>query len=65
MMLSRLYINQMRNKELALRRIQTIQGRLKQLEFVINRGSSEERSDLVKELNELLNDLQGIIEREN
>ena len=65
MMLSRLYINQMRNKELALRRIQTIQGRLKQLEFVINRGSSEERSDLVKELNELLNDLQDIIEREN
>ena len=55
----------MRNKELALRRIQTIQGRLKQLEFVINRGSSEERSDLVKELNELLNDLQDIIEREN
>lgn len=64
-MLSRLYINQMRNKELALRRLQTIQGRLKQLEFVINRGSSEERNNAVKELNELLNDLQSIIEREN
>jgi hypothetical protein len=64
-MLSRLYINQMRNKELALRRLQTIQGRLKQLEFVINRGSSEERTNALKELNELLNDLQSIIEREN
>lgn len=65
MMLSRLYINQMRNKELALRRLQTIQGRLKQLEFIINRGSSEERTNALKELNELLNDLQSIIEREN
>jgi len=64
-MLSRLYINQMRNKELALRRLQTIQGRLKQLEFIINRGSSEERTNALKELNELLNDLQSIIEREN
>jgi hypothetical protein len=64
-MLSRLYINQMRNKELALRRLETIQGRLKQLEFIINRGSSEERTNALKELNELLNDLQSIIEREN
>jgi hypothetical protein len=55
----------MRNKELALRRIQTIQGRLKQLEFVINRGSSEERVNALKELNELMGDLQSIIEREN
>ena len=64
-MLSWLYINQMRNKELALRRLETIQGRLKQLEFIINRGSSEERTNALKELNELLNDLQSIIEREN
>lgn len=55
----------MRNKELALRRIQTIQGRIKQLEFIINRGSSEERTYALKDLNELLNDLQSIIEREN
>ena len=64
-MLSRLYINQMRNKELALRRLQTIQGRLKQLEFIINRGSSEERVNSLRELNELITDLQSIIEREN
>lgn len=55
----------MRNKELALRRIQTIQGRLKQLEFIINRGGSEDRVNAIKELNELLGDLQSIIEREN
>jgi len=55
----------MRNKDLALRRIQTIQGRLKQLNFIINRGSSEERVNALKELQELLDDLQSIIEREN
>ena len=55
----------MRNKQLALRRIQTLQGRLKQLDFVINRGNSEERDLLVKEINELLTDLQSIVEREN
>ena len=55
----------MRNKELVLRRIQTIQGRLKQLEFIINRGSSEERANALKELSELMNDLQSIVEREN
>jgi hypothetical protein len=55
----------MRNKELVLRRIQTIQGRLKQLEFIINRGSSEERVNSLRELNELITDLQSIIEREN
>jgi hypothetical protein len=55
----------MRNKELALRRIQTIQGRLKQLDFIVNRGSSEERVNALRELNELINDLQSIVEREN
>jgi hypothetical protein len=55
----------MRNKELALRRLETIQGRLKQLEFIINRGSSEERVNFLRELNELITDLQSIIEREN
>ena len=59
------YINYMKNKELVLRRIQTIQGRLKQLEFTISRGNIEERVNLVNELTELLNDLQSIVEREN
>ena len=59
------YINYMKNKESVLRRIQTIQGRLKQLEFTISRGNIEERVNLVNELTELLNDLQSIVEREN
>ena len=59
------YINHMRNKELVLRRIQTIQGRLRQLEFTISRENLEDRANLVKEIAELLNDLQSIVEREN
>lgn len=55
----------MRNKELALRRIQSIQSRIKNLNFVINRGTSEDKNNALKELTELLNDLQSIIEREN
>jgi hypothetical protein len=55
----------MRNKELALRRIQTIQARIRNLNFVINRGSSEEKTNALKELTELMIDLQSIIEREN
>jgi hypothetical protein len=55
----------MRNKELVLRRIQTIQGRLKTLNFIINRGSSEERVNALKELQSLMDDLQSIVEREN
>ncbi len=55
----------MRNKELALRRIQSIHSKIKELNFTINRGSSEERNNVVKQLNELLEDLRTIIEREN
>jgi hypothetical protein len=55
----------MKNKELILRRIQTLQGRLRQLDFVISRGNLEERANLLKEIFELINDLQSIVEREN
>jgi hypothetical protein len=55
----------MRNKELALRRIQNIQAKVKMLNMVINRGTNEERVNTMKELTELLNDLQNIVEREN
>jgi hypothetical protein len=54
----------MRNKELALRRIQFIQGRIRNLNFVIKRGTAEELVNALKELQELMNDLQSIIERE-
>ena len=55
----------MRNKELALRRIQSIQSKVKTLNLIINRGTNEERVNSLKELTELLNDLQSIVEIEN
>lgn len=54
----------MKNKELALRRIQTTQGRLKQLNQAINFHNQEDINTNMLELVELLNDLQSILERE-
>jgi hypothetical protein len=54
----------MNNKELALRRIQTINGRLKQLKQAVNFRNEEEINTNTLELTELLEDLQSIIERE-
>ena len=55
----------MRNKELALRRIQSLQARLRTLRQTMNMGTKEEISDAMKQFHELLDDLQNIIEREN
>jgi prephenate dehydrogenase len=55
----------MRNKELALRRIQSLQSRLKVLRQTMGTGTKEEISDTMKQLHELLDDLQNIVEREN
>jgi hypothetical protein len=57
--------NHMRNKELALRRIQSLQARIKSLRQVLNIGTAEEKSNAMKYIHELLDDLQNIIEREN
>lgn len=57
--------NHMRNKELALRRVQTLQARLRVLRQTMGTGTKEEISDTMKQLHELLDDLQNIIEREN
>ena len=54
----------MNNKELALRRIQTINGRLKQLKQAVNFNNQEDINTNTLELTELLEDLQSIIERE-
>jgi hypothetical protein len=54
----------MNNKELALRRIQTINGRLKQLKQAVNFNNAEDINTNTLELTELLEDLQSIIERE-
>jgi hypothetical protein len=55
----------MRNKELALRRIQSLQARFRTLKQIINIGTKEEISIATKQFHELLDDLQNIIEREN
>ena len=57
--------NHMRNKELALRRVQSLQARIKSLRQVLNIGTAEEKSNAMKYIHELLDDLQNIIEREN
>jgi hypothetical protein len=54
----------MKNKELTLRRIQTINGRLKQLRSAINFKNQEDINTNMLELLELMEDLQSIIERE-
>jgi hypothetical protein len=54
----------MNNRELTLRRIQTINGRLKQLKQAINFKNQEDINTNMLELTELLEDLQSIIERE-
>ena len=55
----------MRIKELALRRVQSLQARLRVLRQTMGTGTKEEISDAMKQLYELLDDLQNIIEREN
>lgn len=65
MVTSVIIINYMRNKELALRRIEFLQSRLRVLRQTMGMGTQEEISDLVKHIHELLDDLQNIIEREN
>ena len=55
----------MRNKELVLRRIQTLNGRLKQLQQAWNFKNGEEIQNIINEMNELISDLQSIVEREN
>lgn len=55
----------MRNKELALRRIQSLQARFRVLRQTMGTGTKEEISDAMKQLHEILDDLQNIVEREN
>ena len=55
----------MRNRELALRRIQTLEGKLKTLDLHIHRGGSNEQIiDIQTTIQELVDDIKAIIERE-
>jgi hypothetical protein len=55
----------MKNKELALRRIQTLDGKLKTLDLHIHRGGSREQvMNTQRDIQELIDDIKSIIERE-
>jgi hypothetical protein len=55
----------MKNKELVLRRLESINGKLTRLRHALNERNVETSREILKELNELIDDAQAIIEREN
>ena len=55
----------MKNKELVLRRIQTLQGRIKQLKNAVGFQNVNEVNRILIEMDDLLEDLYSIIGREN
>ena len=55
----------MKNKELTIRRIQTLEGKLKTLDLHIHRGGNNEQiMNTQKDIQELVDDIKAIIERE-
>ena len=55
----------MKNKELILRRFQTLEGKLKTLDLHIHRGGSNQQvMNTQKDIQELVDDVKSIIERE-
>ena len=55
----------MKNKELVLRRLESIEGKLKRMRHALNERNVEAARELLKELLELQEDTQAIVEREN
>jgi hypothetical protein len=55
----------MKNKELVLRRLESVEGKLKRMRNALNERNVEVARELLKELLELQEDIQAIIEREN
>lgn len=55
----------MKNKELVLRRLESIEGKLKRMRNALNERNVETARELLKEILELRDDTQAIIEREN
>lgn len=54
----------MKNKELILRRIQSLNGKLKSLRSNVNFHNTQQSISLLNEIDALMEDLQSIIERE-
>lgn len=55
----------MKNKELTLRRLESIDGKLKRMRNALNERNVEVAREILKEIIELRDDTQSIIEREN
>ena len=55
----------MRNKQLVIRRLQTLNGLLRKLDMNIHRGGTQSQiNNTQKEINEIVQDIGDIIERE-
>ena len=54
----------MRNKELVLRRVESLEGKLKRLRNAINERDMDNARQILQETLELRDDLQSMIERE-
>lgn len=54
----------MKNKELALRRVESLEGKLKRMRSSLNERDIETSRTILSEILELRDDIQSIIERE-
>jgi Tfp pilus assembly protein FimV len=55
----------MKYKELVLRRLESIEGKLKRMRNVLNERNVEAAREILQEVLELRDDTQSIVEREN
>ena len=55
----------MKNKELLLRRMQTLEGKLKKLRLSLNENDIPSARQILNDILELRQDIESIIEREN
>jgi hypothetical protein len=55
----------MKNKELVLRRLESLEGKLKRLRSALNERNVDAARQILEETLELVDDTQAIVEREN
>jgi predicted nucleotidyltransferase len=55
----------MKNKDLVLRRLESLEGKLKRMRNALNERNVEVAREILKEVLELRDDAQSIVEREN
>jgi hypothetical protein len=55
----------MKNKELVLRRLESLEGKLKRLRNALNERNVDSARQMLQEILELRDDTQAIVEREN